>query len=163
MLNKNLMPRPKRRAPEPPPPPEQQIEVQGDHITLGQLLKVAGIISTGGEAKLYLADIVVMVNGEPEQRRGRKLRVGDLIAAPAAPPIRLVAPPSLVPEGLARQNHAAPTSSHVKNKPGGDVNGASKTSTTLTSVASASNAPGGNVPSAVASISSSDTRKEPPR
>ena len=43
--------------------------VHGDHITLGQLLKVAGIIGTGGEAKFYLSETVVIVNGEPEQRR----------------------------------------------------------------------------------------------
>ena len=128
MLNKNLMPRPKRRAadplPRPEPPPEQQIEVQGDYITLGQLLKVAGVISTGGEAKLYLADIAVMVNGEPEQRRGRKLRGGDLIAAPDAPPIRLVAPAGADAGPSAGQSHDAPAAPHIKHKPGGDANAA---------------------------------------
>ncbi len=121
MLNKNLLPRPKRRAADPAPPPEQQIEVQGDHITLGQLLKVAGIIGTGGEAKLYLADIAVVVNGQPEQRRGRKLRAGDLIAAPDAAPIRLVAPPNAAQNTLDQQTSDAPILPHVKNKPGGDV------------------------------------------
>ncbi len=122
MLNKKLMPRPKRRTAEPAPPPEQQIEVQGDHITLGQLLKVAGIIGTGGEAKLYLADIAVLVNGQPEQRRGRKLRAGDLIAAPDAPPIRLIAPPDAVQNTPDQQPGDDPLPPHVKNKPGGDVN-----------------------------------------
>jgi ribosome-associated protein len=72
--------------------PDQIVVVQGDHITLGQLLKIAGIIGTGGEAKLYLAETVVSVNGEPEQRRGRKLRPGDRIHAPGAVPVRLIAP-----------------------------------------------------------------------
>lgn len=126
MLNKNLMPRPKRRAAEPTPPPEQQIEVQGDHITLGQLLKVAGIIGTGGEAKLYLADIAVLVNGEPEQRRGRKLRAGDLIAAPDAAPIRLIAPPDAAQNTPGQQTSDAPITPHVKNKPGGDVSADAK-------------------------------------
>ena len=63
--------------------------VRGDHITLGQLLKMVGIIGTGGEAKYYLAETPVQVNGEPEQRRGRKLRSGDLVLAPGHPPIRL--------------------------------------------------------------------------
>lgn len=79
-----------RRRPS-TPPAEQIFPIQGEYITLGQLLKIAGVIGTGGEAKLYLAETVVQVNGEPEQRRGRKLRPGDRIVPPGAPPIRLVA------------------------------------------------------------------------
>ena len=82
----------RNRVPAPAIEPDQIIVVQGDHITLGQLLKVAGIIGTGGEAKFYLAETVVIVNGEPEQRRGRKLRPGDRIQAPDAVPVRLIAP-----------------------------------------------------------------------
>lgn len=51
--------------------------VDGDHITLGQFLKEESIISSGGQAKFYLEDNPVTLNGEPEQRRGKKLRVGD--------------------------------------------------------------------------------------
>jgi ribosome-associated protein len=40
--------------------------------------------------RFYLAENVVLVNGEPEQRRGRKLRAGDVVVAPGAEPIRLV-------------------------------------------------------------------------
>ena len=68
-----------------------EIALRDEYITLGQLLKLAGVIGSGGEAKSYLAAHVVQVNGEPEQRRGRKLREGDLIAPPNADPIRLVA------------------------------------------------------------------------
>jgi ribosome-associated protein len=50
-----------------------------DYITLGQLLKVVGEISSGGEVKSYLAQETPLVNGEPENRRGRKLRAGDII------------------------------------------------------------------------------------
>jgi len=46
-------------------------------IRLGPLLKVAGVIDAGGEARGFLASTVVLVNGEPEQRRGRQLRPGD--------------------------------------------------------------------------------------
>lgn len=74
------------------PVQEMLIEVQGDHITLGQLLKVVGIISSGGEAKHYLFDMVVFVNGLEEGRRGRKLRPGDLILCKNFEPIRLIAP-----------------------------------------------------------------------
>jgi ribosome-associated protein len=72
------------------PRPEQQIAVLGEHITLGQLLKVAGVVGTGGSAKHYLAETILQVNGEPEQRRGRKLYPGDLILAPGEAPIRLI-------------------------------------------------------------------------
>lgn len=50
-----------------------------DYITLGQLLKVAGIIQTGGEAKYFLNSTKVAVNDQPESRRGKKLREGDQI------------------------------------------------------------------------------------
>ena len=46
-------------------------------IRLGQLLKAAGLVDTGGEAKALLADGAVTVNGEVETRRGRQLRAGD--------------------------------------------------------------------------------------
>lgn len=49
-------------------------------IRLGQLLKAAGLVDTGGEAKLVLADGQVTVNGEPESRRGRQLHAGDVVA-----------------------------------------------------------------------------------
>ena len=55
------------------------IKITTDYITLGQLLKLASIIQNGGQAKGYLAENEVLVNGEPDQRRGRKLRPGDTI------------------------------------------------------------------------------------
>jgi ribosome-associated protein len=48
-------------------------------IRLGQLLKAAGLVDTGGEAKLVLAEGVVSVNGEVETRRGRQLHPGDVV------------------------------------------------------------------------------------
>ena len=50
-----------------------------EYITLGVLLKVAGIIDTGGQAKFFLSENTVLVNGEEENRRGRKLYRGDVI------------------------------------------------------------------------------------
>ena len=50
-----------------------------DFITLGILLKLAGIIDTGGQAKWFLSENAVLVNGEEENRRGRKLYHGDVI------------------------------------------------------------------------------------
>ena len=50
-----------------------------DFITLGVLLKLAGIIDTGGQAKWFLNENAVLVNEEEENRRGRKLYHGDVI------------------------------------------------------------------------------------
>ena len=60
---------------------EKIIELRQDEafITLGILLKIAKLISTGGEAKIFLAEKEVLVNGELDNRRGRKLYHGDRI------------------------------------------------------------------------------------
>ena len=55
------------------------IRITTEFITLGQLLKLASIISNGGQAKGYLLENEVLVNGTPDQRRGRKLRPRDEI------------------------------------------------------------------------------------
>lgn len=54
-------------------------EKKRDYIKLDQFLKMANIIFTGGEAKQYLKDHEVIVNGIPEYRRGRKLYPGDVL------------------------------------------------------------------------------------
>jgi ribosome-associated protein len=48
-------------------------------ITLGQLLKLAGVAETGGHAKELVLDGAVTVNGQEERRRGRKLRPADIV------------------------------------------------------------------------------------
>ena len=55
----------------------REVPIRGEMIRLGELLKLAGVVGTGGEAKLLLASEEVRVNGEPETRRGRQLRAGD--------------------------------------------------------------------------------------
>ena len=55
-------------------------DLRGDHITLDALLKAAGLASSGGEAKMLIQQGGVVVNGEVDLRRGRKLRVGDEVA-----------------------------------------------------------------------------------
>lgn len=57
----------------------QQIKIDTEYITLGQLLKMTDIIQSGGMAKWFLAEHNVFVNGEIETRRGRKLRINDTI------------------------------------------------------------------------------------
>jgi ribosome-associated protein len=58
----------------------REIQIAGETIRLGQLLKLAGIARSGGEAKLLLSD-GVRVNGAAESRRGRQLRRGDTVEA----------------------------------------------------------------------------------
>jgi ribosome-associated protein len=48
-------------------------------ITLGQALKAADVVGSGGEAKVLIQAGEVLVNGEVETRRGRKLLPGDVI------------------------------------------------------------------------------------
>lgn len=55
----------------------QEFELKKEFITLGQLLKEVGVIGTGGQAKIFLSEYDVYVNGELEQRRGKKIRVDD--------------------------------------------------------------------------------------
>ena len=58
---------------------EQSVEINGDMIRLGQLLKLAGAASGGADAKALIAAGQVIVNGEPELRRGRQLHPGDVV------------------------------------------------------------------------------------
>ncbi|WP_027408148.1 S4 domain-containing protein YaaA [Anoxybacteroides tepidamans] len=58
---------------------KQNIEITTETITLGQLLKLAQAIDTGGMAKWFLQTNEVYVNGERENRRGRKLKHGDIV------------------------------------------------------------------------------------
>nr|WP_278487986.1 S4 domain-containing protein YaaA [Streptococcus equinus] len=53
-----------------------------DYITLQALLKELGIIQSGGAIKGYLAETTVLFNGEDEKRRGKKIRIGDVVAIP---------------------------------------------------------------------------------
>lgn len=50
-----------------------------DFMTMGQFLKFVGLIGTGGQAKWFLAEEAVFLNGKLEQRRGKKLVPGDQI------------------------------------------------------------------------------------
>ncbi|MGG3006846.1 S4 domain-containing protein YaaA [Geobacillus stearothermophilus] len=58
---------------------EQTVTIKTETITLGQLLKLVQLIDTGGAAKWFLQEYNVLVNGERETRRGRKLKDGDRV------------------------------------------------------------------------------------
>ena len=51
-----------------------------NYITLQQFLKLKDIVSSGGEAKFFIAENEILVNGETEKRRGRKLYPGDNVS-----------------------------------------------------------------------------------
>jgi ribosome-associated protein len=58
----------------------QTLLLEADMIRLGQALKLANLVESGGAAKVVLADALVKVNGEIETRRGRQLHAGDVIS-----------------------------------------------------------------------------------
>ena len=56
-------------------------------IRLDQFLKLANLVGSGGEAKVLIKDGAVLVNGEVEIRRGRKLQAGDEVVVADSDPI----------------------------------------------------------------------------
>ena len=58
---------------------EIKFSLTTEFIDLLQLLKATSIVMSGGEAKMLVDDGFVLVNGEIESRRRRKLRVGDVV------------------------------------------------------------------------------------
>ena len=55
----------------------EKIKIKDDYIKLGQALKLAGLVSSGIDAKFVVQDGQVKVNGEVDTRRGKKLVPGD--------------------------------------------------------------------------------------
>lgn len=61
------------------PPRIDDVAIGGDVIRLGQFLKFAGLLDSGGDVKEAIIDGYVTVNGEVDRRRGRQLHVGDVV------------------------------------------------------------------------------------
>ncbi|HBI59903.1 MAG TPA: S4 domain-containing protein YaaA [Lachnospiraceae bacterium] len=57
----------------------QAIEISDEFIKLGQLLKLAGMVSSGVEAKIVIQNGEVKVNGETDTRRGKKIYPQDVV------------------------------------------------------------------------------------
>lgn len=57
----------------------ETIHLREDFIKLGQVLKAAGLVESGVEAKLVIQDGQVKVNGQVEYQRGKKLVAGDIV------------------------------------------------------------------------------------
>ena len=66
------------------------VAIRGDSIDLDQLLKLAGVVGSGGEAKHVIGEGLVQVNGAPEHRRRRQLTIGDIVAVADAGEFRIV-------------------------------------------------------------------------
>ena len=60
------------------------IKISTEYITLGQFLKLADVIDTGGAVKWFLSEYEVYVNEELENRRGRKLYANDIVEIPGS-------------------------------------------------------------------------------
>ena len=60
-----------------------------ESIRLGQLLKLVDAVPTGAQVKDVLATTTVRVNGEPEDRRGRQVRRGDVVSIEGAEDVRV--------------------------------------------------------------------------
>ena len=56
------------------------VSIGGEMIRLGQFLKFAGLLDSGGDVKEAIIDGYVRVNGEVDRRRGRQLQVGDVVS-----------------------------------------------------------------------------------
>ena len=55
------------------------VRIKDEFIKLGQLVKLAGLVESGVDAKFVIQDGLVKVNGEVDTRRGRKIVSGDIV------------------------------------------------------------------------------------
>ena len=66
------------------------VHLHTEFIRLAALLKLAGVVGTGGEAKLLVQDGHVQVNGTVNTQRGAKIRPGDAVVVALDPPVTIV-------------------------------------------------------------------------
>lgn len=66
-----------------------EVPIRDESIRLGQFLKLASLIESGAEAKSFIADGLVSVNGEVDLRRGRQLHEGDVVSIENGPSARV--------------------------------------------------------------------------
>jgi ribosome-associated protein len=58
----------------------EDVPIGGDGIRLGQFVKFAGLLDSGGDVKEAIIDGFVTVNGDVDRRRGRQLQLGDIVS-----------------------------------------------------------------------------------
>jgi S4 domain protein YaaA len=73
----------------------RSVQIHTEYITLGQLLKLTDTIASGALAKQYLAEYTPLVNNEPDNRRGRKIRPGDQVKFPDGLTVKIEAKEAL--------------------------------------------------------------------
>ena len=61
------------------PTPIDDVPIGSESIRLGQFLKFAGVLDSGGDVKEAIIDGFVTVNGEVDRRRARQLQLGDIV------------------------------------------------------------------------------------
>lgn len=57
----------------------KDVKIKTEYITLGQLIKFLSLVGSGGEVKFFLMENQILLNEEPEIRRGKKLYPEDVI------------------------------------------------------------------------------------
>ncbi len=67
----------------------RDVPIHTDYITLGQLLKFVDLAQSGGHIKAMLADTKITVDGERDNRRGRKLYPGMIVVIDGAGTYRI--------------------------------------------------------------------------
>ncbi len=65
------------------------IRLTTEYILLSAALKLAGAVSSGGEAKQFIQAGMVHLNGKPDTRRSAKVRPGDTVLLKVHPPVRI--------------------------------------------------------------------------
>lgn len=57
----------------------EDIKIEEEYIKLGQFLKYVDLVSSGGEIKSFLYENIIIINGQEDNRKGRKLYRGDIV------------------------------------------------------------------------------------
>lgn len=76
------------------PPPDLEVAIRDASIRLGQLLKLSGLADDGAMAREVIERGLVSVNGEVDPRRGRQVRVGDVVTVEGLGSVTVVPAPS---------------------------------------------------------------------
>ncbi|WP_205859491.1 RNA-binding S4 domain-containing protein [Phycicoccus flavus] len=71
-------------------PDALDVPIRDDAIRLGQLLKLAGLVDDGAMARSVIEEGLVSVDGEVDTRRGRQVRVGEVVTVEGAGSVRVV-------------------------------------------------------------------------
>ena len=57
----------------------EDIKIEKEYIKLGQFLKYVDLVSSGGEIKSFLYENIIIINGQEDNRKGRKIYKGDIV------------------------------------------------------------------------------------